>query len=52
MQMELIEKQRDLTHFVVHVDMDAFYAAVEERDCPQYKVCSISHWDWVKAWAS
>ena len=38
LQMMLIEAQRDLSHFVVHVDMDAFYAAVEERDCPQLKV--------------
>jgi DNA polymerase kappa len=30
--------ERDLSRVIVHVDMDAFYAAVEERDCPELKV--------------
>lgn len=32
-----LEKSRDLTRVIVHVDMDAFYAAVEMRDCPELK---------------
>lgn len=32
-----LEKSRDLTRVIVHVDMDAFYAAVEMRDCPDLK---------------
>lgn len=32
-----LERNRDLTHAIVHVDMDAFYAAVEMRDCPELK---------------
>uniref|UniRef100_A0AAV2MRM5 DNA polymerase kappa n=1 Tax=Knipowitschia caucasica TaxID=637954 RepID=A0AAV2MRM5_KNICA len=32
-----IEKRRDLSRIIVHVDMDAFYAAVETRDCPELK---------------
>jgi len=28
---------RDLSRVIVHVDMDAFYAAVEMRDCPELK---------------
>uniref|UniRef100_A0A674P773 DNA polymerase kappa n=1 Tax=Takifugu rubripes TaxID=31033 RepID=A0A674P773_TAKRU len=32
-----LEKRRDLTRVIVHVDMDAFYAAVEMRDCPELK---------------
>ena len=30
----IVEPQRDLTHIIVHIDMDAFYAAVEMRDDP------------------
>uniref|UniRef100_H2ZFN5 DNA polymerase kappa n=1 Tax=Ciona savignyi TaxID=51511 RepID=H2ZFN5_CIOSA len=32
-----IEKQRDLTRTIIHIDMDAFYASVEERDRPELK---------------
>ncbi|KAL3063112.1 hypothetical protein OYC64_002820 [Pagothenia borchgrevinki] len=32
-----LERSRDLSHLIVHVDMDAFYAAVEMRDCPELK---------------
>ncbi|XP_029017318.1 DNA polymerase kappa [Betta splendens] len=32
-----LERGRDLTRLIVHVDMDAFYAAVEMRDCPELK---------------
>lgn len=32
-----LEESRDLTRVIVHVDMDAFYAAVEMRDCPELK---------------
>lgn len=28
------EEKRNLTPFIVHIDMDAFYASVEERDNP------------------
>ena len=36
-EIELLEKTRDLSHVVVHVDMDAFYAAVEMRDNPELR---------------
>ncbi|XP_054629341.1 DNA polymerase kappa [Dunckerocampus dactyliophorus] len=32
-----LEKSRNLSRVIVHVDMDAFYAAVEMRDCPELK---------------
>ena len=32
-----LEHTRDLSRTVVHVDMDAFYAAVEMRDAPELK---------------
>ena len=32
-----LEEGRDLSRSIVHVDMDAFYAAVEERDDPSLK---------------
>ena len=32
-----LEGSRDLSRVIVHVDMDAFYAAVEMRDCPELK---------------
>lgn len=35
--IEYIERSRDLTHIIVHIDMDAFYANVETRDDPSLK---------------
>ncbi|XP_034547629.1 DNA polymerase kappa [Notolabrus celidotus] len=32
-----MDSSRDLNRVIVHVDMDAFYAAVEMRDCPELK---------------
>ncbi|XP_053303929.1 DNA polymerase kappa [Spea bombifrons] len=32
-----LEKKRDLRRVIVHIDMDAFYAAVEMRDNPELK---------------
>lgn len=32
-----LERRRELGRVIVHVDMDAFYAAVEMRDCPELK---------------
>ncbi|KAM4708222.1 DNA polymerase kappa [Discoglossus pictus] len=32
-----LEQRRDLSRVIVHVDMDAFYAAVEMRDSPDLK---------------
>lgn len=32
-----LERDRDLTQTIVHVDMDAFYAAVEELERPDLK---------------
>uniref|UniRef100_A0A3Q2P160 DNA polymerase kappa n=1 Tax=Fundulus heteroclitus TaxID=8078 RepID=A0A3Q2P160_FUNHE len=32
-----LERSRDLSRAIVHVDMDAFYAAVEMRDSPELK---------------
>ena len=40
MQARALEETRDLGHVFVHVDMDAFYAAVEMRDNPEYvRIC-------------
>lgn len=36
-EIEILEGTRDLSHIIVHVDMDAFYAAVEMRDNPQLR---------------
>ena len=33
-----LKAERDFSRVIVHVDMDAFYAAVEERDNPSLKV--------------
>ncbi|VDN01991.1 unnamed protein product [Thelazia callipaeda] len=35
--VDLLEKERDLSHYAVHIDMDAFYAAVEMRDDPSLR---------------
>nr|XP_033785191.1 DNA polymerase kappa isoform X2 [Geotrypetes seraphini] len=32
-----LEESRDLSHVIVHIDMDAFYAAVEMRDNPELR---------------
>lgn len=32
-----LEEECDLSHIIVHFDMDAFYAAVEIRDNPEFK---------------
>lgn len=36
-EMKLLESTRDLSRVIVHVDMDAFYAAVEMRDNPSLR---------------
>ena len=33
-QLEAIERERDVTQYIVHVDMDAFYANVELLENP------------------
>ncbi|ORX55477.1 DNA/RNA polymerase [Piromyces finnis] len=35
--MNKMESDRDLSQYIVHVDMDAFYASVEELDNPELK---------------
>uniref|UniRef100_A0A915Q6K7 DNA polymerase kappa n=1 Tax=Setaria digitata TaxID=48799 RepID=A0A915Q6K7_9BILA len=37
-----LEEERDLSHYAVHVDMDAFYAAVEMRDDPSLRSIPIA----------
>ena len=37
-----LESHRDLTRTWMHVDMDAFYAAVEERDNPALKAVPVA----------
>lgn len=32
-----MEENRDLTQYICHIDMDAFYASVEELDNPELK---------------
>jgi hypothetical protein len=36
-QIQTLEDERDLSQYICHVDMDAFYASVEELDQPQLK---------------
>lgn len=36
------EQSRDLSRFIVHVDMDAFYAAVEMRDNPKLRTVPMA----------
>lgn len=38
--MRELEAERDLSHTIVHVDMDMFYAAVEMRDNPTLR-CGV-----------
>ncbi|VBB26917.1 unnamed protein product [Acanthocheilonema viteae] len=33
----ILEKERDLSRYAVHIDMDAFYAAIEMRDDPSLR---------------
>jgi DNA polymerase kappa len=42
-QIAALEATRDLDHTIIHIDMDAFYAAVEIRDNPKWVklVCSF-----------
>ncbi|CAG8444496.1 24761_t:CDS:10 [Dentiscutata erythropus] len=35
--IQAAERERDLSHIIVHIDMDAFYAAIEERDNPSLR---------------
>ncbi|KAK3607913.1 hypothetical protein CHS0354_036739 [Potamilus streckersoni] len=37
MLLEELERARDLNYIIVHIDMDAFYAAVEMRDNPSLR---------------
>ena len=36
-EVERLEANRDLSRIIVHIDMDAFYAAVEMRECPRLR---------------
>lgn len=36
-EVEQLDRGRDLSHIIVHIDMDAFYAAVEMRDNPSLR---------------
>lgn len=40
--MDSLEEGRDLSHIAVHVDMDAFYAAVEMRDNPSLRIIPMA----------
>ena len=35
--LEMLESSRDLSRTIVHIDMDAFYAAVEMLEKPELK---------------
>ncbi|CAG8479882.1 10436_t:CDS:10 [Dentiscutata erythropus] len=35
--VQAIERKRDLSRIIVHIDMDAYYASVEERDNPSLR---------------
>ncbi|CAG8494071.1 980_t:CDS:2 [Gigaspora margarita] len=35
--IQVAERERDLSHIIVHIDMDAFYASIEERDNPSLR---------------
>ncbi|KAJ3128202.1 hypothetical protein HK098_004948 [Nowakowskiella sp. JEL0407] len=36
-KLEKLDSERDLENYIIHVDMDAFYASVEELDRPELK---------------
>ncbi|MPC17737.1 DNA polymerase kappa [Portunus trituberculatus] len=38
-----LEAERDLSHTIVHVDMDMFYAAVEMLDDPSLRFVGLHH---------
>ena len=40
--LQRLESSRDLTRTIVHVDMDAFYAAVEMLDNPKLKTVPLA----------
>ena len=41
-ELTRLEAHRDLTRTWLHVDMDAFYASVEERDDPKLKTLPLA----------
>jgi hypothetical protein len=41
-ELAKLEAHRDLTRVWLHVDMDAFYASVEERDDPTLKTIPVA----------
>ena len=41
-EMVVMEKSRNLSRIIVHVDMDAFYAAIEIRDNPSLNDCPMA----------
>lgn len=41
-KVQEMEMSRDLSRIIVHVDMDAFYAAVEMRDNPSLRDCPMA----------
>lgn len=45
-EVDALEASRELGHIVVHVDMDAFYAAVEMRDNPRLKDVPMAVGGW------
>lgn len=40
--VDLLEDERDLSRIAVHVDMDAFFAAVEMRDDPSLRIVPMA----------
>jgi len=39
---DILLTENDISQVIVHVDMDAFYAAVEEKDDPSLKICAMA----------